>query len=642
LLRGTSDLGEDEGLLGWTASVIDRSGISVARTAAESDIVGQPARAGMFRQLAASPDGLLRGATTRDGIPAIIALQRGNRSGYYYVFTMPAAQFTAPLRAVLLRVGVAGGLVLALGLGLAALLARRTVAAFRIAREAATARRTPDTGLREADDLAHALAAAAAERDRAATALTESERRNREILESLGEKLYSLDRHGRVRFVSRAALDGWGVTAEQLLGRHILEAFPAAAGSVAWGAMSAALAEQQEAHLCAVSATIDRWVEIDAYPSADGGITVAFHEVEDLRRATQERARAMEALHGSEERLRMALDAAEFGAWELDLRAAMIRRSPRTLEIFGLPPEAALEAYPSDRGRMHPQDRKAVVATFEAMTAGRLDSYTTEYRFLRPDGRWIWIESHARLVARDPATGAALRVAGASRDISPRRAAEERQALLSREVDHRAKNLLAVVQAAIRLTPKEDASAFAKAIEGRVGALARAQTLLAADQWRAGNLRGLLEGELAAFLAGEGPGPKAVLEGPPVALPATMTQPLAMAVHELATNAVKHGALATPSGVVRVSWDMEPPREAPGAPWLRLRWVETGGPQLAGTPERRGFGSRVLEGTVRRQLGGAVTMAWAASGLDCELSVPLPSDGDSEVEDPVSPHALAE
>ncbi|WP_270939246.1 HWE histidine kinase domain-containing protein, partial [Falsiroseomonas oryzae] len=384
-----------------------------------------------------------------------------------------------------------------------------TVGAFRAVREAATSRvPPPPTGLREADELAEALAGAAAERSRAEAALAASERRNREVLESLDERLFALDADGCVRFASRAALAGWGIAAEALLGRRFAEVFPQAVGSPTWIATSGVLETRQRAHLCGVSPIMGRWIEVDAYPSADGGVTVAFRDIEDLRRAQRERARAMESLKAAEELQRLALEAAELGAWEVDLRAGRVRRSARALEIFGFGPEAAEDPYPSWRGRIHPDDRAAALELIEAARAGRIGSYRAEYRFLRPDGAWVWLESHGRVVAQDPATGAALRLVGATRDVTARRAAEERQALLAREVDHRAKNALAVVQAAVRLTPKTDPAAFAQAIEGRVGALARAHTLLAADRWAAADLRTLLEGEVTPFLAVGGPGPR--------------------------------------------------------------------------------------------------------------------------------------
>jgi two-component sensor histidine kinase len=189
-----------------------------------------------------------------------------------------------------------------------------------------------------------------------------------------------------------------------------------------------------------------------------------------------------------------------------------------------------------------------------------------------------------------------------ARGVLPRRhgAARGRGAarrdLLAREVDHRAKNALAVVQAALRLTKADDVPGYVAAVEGRVGALARAQTLLAHDRWGGADLRALLQAELEPFLGGggagaddQGAGPRVELAGPPVTVPAGAAQPLAMAVHELATNAVKHGALSAPGGRVSVAWrlDREPAREM-----LRVRWREAGGPPVQKPPERRGFGAR--------------------------------------------------
>ncbi|TPG46922.1 hypothetical protein EAH89_24285 [Roseomonas nepalensis] len=205
-------------------------------------------------------------------------------------------------------------------------------------------------------------------------------------------------------------------------------------------------------------------------------------------------------------------------------------------------------------------------------------------------------------------------------------AGEARLRLLAREVDHRAKNALSVVQATLRLTPRRDAESFAASVEGRVLALARAQTLLAADQWRGASLGTLLRTELAPFVAREGEGPLAELRGPAVLVPPVATQPLAMVAHELATNAVKHGALSAPGGRVLVTWEVAGDVGAApegGAGRLRLRWEERGGPPVAGPPAQRGFGSRVLQSVVRGQLGGRLDLHWHAGGLVAELEVPL-------------------
>jgi two-component sensor histidine kinase len=204
------------------------------------------------------------------------------------------------------------------------------------------------------------------------------------------------------------------------------------------------------------------------------------------------------------------------------------------------------------------------------------------------------------------------------------RQGEERVRLLAREVDHRAKNALAVVQATLRLTPKDDTETYAKAVEGRVSALARAQTLLAEDRWQGASLPSLLRQELSAFVtgSGDGAGSRATLAGPPVVLPPVMTQPMAMAVHELATNAVKHGALSAPGGRVVVSWSVSG-RAGDADAVLGLSWTESGGPVLAAAPQRRGFGSRVLDSVVRGQLGGRLCKRWAETGLVCRIEVPI-------------------
>jgi PAS domain S-box-containing protein len=204
----------------------------------------------------------------------------------------------------------------------------------------------------------------------------------------------------------------------------------------------------------------------------------------------------------------------------------------------------------------------------------------------------------------------------AQQEVEERRQTEAARQLLMREVDHRAKNALAVVHAAVRLTRAPDLPSYVRALEGRVSALVRAQTLLANDLWAGADLRGLLQGELAPFV---GTRQSATFDGPRVMLPAGATQPLAMAMHELATNAVKHGALSACGGRVKISWRVEDGSEGQ----LRLRWAESGGPPVTAPSQRQGFGSRVLKATVSQQLGGRVSFAWEASGLICDIELPL-------------------
>jgi PAS domain S-box-containing protein len=332
---------------------------------------------------------------------------------------------------------------------------------------------------------------------------------------------------------------------------------------------------------------------------------------------TAELARRSDQLSESEARLRVALEAADLGTWEVDLLTRIAQRSPRTLAIFGAPAEDMIGPYPGWADRIHADDQAAVADAFARLAEGTSDLYTAEYRFHHPEGRVVWVESRARVVAHDR-TGRPLRLAGTVQDITARREAEERRALLAREVDHRAKNALAVVQAALRLTPRTTLDAYAAAVEGRVAALARAHTLLADQRWAGASLRALLAGELAPFTLRGRDDSTVTMAGPAVRVAPSAAQSLSLAFHELTTNAVKYGALSRPQGRLAITWSIRP---ATGD--LVLLWEERGGPAVAGTPSRRGFGSRLVAATIRDQLGGILVQAWQPEGLTVEIQVSL-------------------
>jgi PAS domain S-box-containing protein len=334
-----------------------------------------------------------------------------------------------------------------------------------------------------------------------------------------------------------------------------------------------------------------------------------------------ERRQAEADLRRSEERLRLAQEAGGIGSWEWEVASGALFWSESCHRLHGTDPDEPLTDA-AWRALILEEDRPRVEAALEAALAGAATAWETEFRIIRPNDQALrWINGRGSIL-RDPADGRPLRVVGVGMDVTERREAEERLRLLAREVDHRAKNALAVVQAALRLTPKDDAARYAQAVEGRVNNLARVHNLLAQARWSGTRLLQLAEGELAPFLparAGDGERvPRVALDGPSVLLGPSAAQAISMALHELATNATKHGALSVPGGMVRLSWVLDHP-----AGLLRIRWTETGGPPIAAPPGRRGFGSRVMKGTIRDQLGGAVHRDWTAAGLDCGLEVPL-------------------
>jgi two-component sensor histidine kinase len=199
------------------------------------------------------------------------------------------------------------------------------------------------------------------------------------------------------------------------------------------------------------------------------------------------------------------------------------------------------------------------------------------------------------------------------RDISERKVAEAQQALLMRELDHRARNVLAIVLSLVRLTPAPSPKEFIEAVEGRVAALARTHSLLASNRWRDADLRAVIADELASLGSERG----VSADGPPVSLRPEAVQPMAMLVHELATNAVKHGALSLSGGKLLVSWR----KELDGS--LHLTWDETGGPPILAPPKNTGFGATLMESVVRDQLGGDLERRWRECGLRCEIVLGL-------------------
>jgi PAS domain S-box-containing protein len=197
------------------------------------------------------------------------------------------------------------------------------------------------------------------------------------------------------------------------------------------------------------------------------------------------------------------------------------------------------------------------------------------------------------------------------RDITERRANEEARLLLAREVDHRAKNALAVVQALVSLTRAPTKEAFVTAVRGRVAALARAHSLLSRNRWQGADLTQVVTDETAAY---QRPG-QVRLGGPAISLAPDAVQPISLLIHELATNAVKYGGLSTEAGLVRVDWRILPDGQ------LLLTWTESGGPPVV-EPGARGFGSTLVSEVTTRQLGGQVTIDWRPTGLSFSVVLP--------------------
>jgi PAS domain S-box-containing protein len=307
-------------------------------------------------------------------------------------------------------------------------------------------------------------------------------------------------------------------------------------------------------------------------------------------------------------RAALALSAAEMGEFEWDLERDLFIVSERMAAITGM----AAGRWPGRRGEIamdvvHPEDREALRALITAKLTSEF-RYAAQYRMVRPDGGKVqWMESSA-VILRAPG-GEPVRVIGIVRDISARKADEEAREALVAELDHRVKNVLASVQSLAAQSARKTVSleAFLKTFTGRLEAMAAAHTLLTRTRWRGAEIGDVVAAELSGLAHG-----RARWSGPVVMLNPRATNALTLALHELATNAVKYGALSTEAGRLDVRWSLS---DAGG---FELHWTERRGPTVE-SPSRQGFGAMLLERVTGRELGGEVRVEFLPEGLRAVL-----------------------
>jgi PAS domain S-box-containing protein len=314
-------------------------------------------------------------------------------------------------------------------------------------------------------------------------------------------------------------------------------------------------------------------------------------------------------LRQSEESRSLALEAGNMGSWDWNSATSECLWDDGQYGIFGVNRKHFGVTAENVRALIHPEDWQKLQGSLELLLKDR-KPIQNEFRVKRPNGDVRWCIGTA--APSIDGSGRVSRISGVTVDITDRKIAEERQALLAREVDHRAKNALALVQSIVRLTKASDIAAYTAAVEGRIRALSRAHTILSLSRWQGADIRGLVEEELAPYRTGETA--KVETSGPNVSLQPAAAQSLALALHELVTNAAKYGALSSMAGRVHLAWELNPGT-------LVLRWTETGGPPTQ-VPSSPGFGTRIITASVEGQLAGQTVFDWRPEGLQCVLSVP--------------------
>lgn len=342
---------------------------------------------------------------------------------------------------------------------------------------------------------------------------------------------------------------------------------------------------------------------------------VAAARERDLRaQIATERDQAI--LRQTEQQLAFALQAGRMGSWEMDVATGAITTSPSCRTVFGVGPDDRFDHNDDVLALVHPEDLKPRQEAIDQAVAAQTD-LEIEFRIVRPDGRVGWILTRGQAAYED---GRPVRFAGVSLDITARKASEEHQRLLLDELNHRVKNTLATVQSLALQTRQTIAhpSMFNDTFLARIYALAGAHDLLTEASWEGASLAEVIHRTLKVHQPA-GQTDRFLVSGPTMRLGPNAAVTLNMAFHELATNAVKYGALSNGTGLVSVLWSADADAALPA---LELEWRETGGPPVA-EPIRRGCGSRLIERGLPRELDGECRLVFRPEGLICRLRLPL-------------------
>ena len=344
-----------------------------------------------------------------------------------------------------------------------------------------------------------------------------------------------------------------------------------------------------------------------------GQVTGIFAEGIDVTPAAEAvaaRDAAERALKEGELRLSAFFAQSAAGMSEVDSSGRFVRVNDRYCAIVGRSREELLALRMHDI--THPDDLPDNAGMFDRAAASG-GSFEIEKRYLRPDGGVVWVHNSVTTIRDED--GAPISTICVTIDISDRRRAEKHQRLLINELNHRVKNSLAIVQGIAHQSFRGRGvpAAARAAFEGRLGALSAAHTILTRENWESASIRRLIEDSVAPH---RHKAEDFIVEGPDLSLPPKTAVSLALAVHELATNAVKYGALREAAGQVTIRWRAEEGR-------LRLVWREGGGPPVS-PPGTRGFGTRMIERGLASELGGEVRIDFRQDGVVCTIDAPLP------------------
>ena len=450
------------------------------------------------------------------------------------------------------------------------------------------------------------------DRRRADAALRESEDHYRHTVELNPQVPWRSDPNGQLDLVSRRWLDWTGTSGLGSTWGEAVHPDDLQPSIAAWTRSLATGEPYDIEHRIRLRGGDYHWMHSRAFPRRDeeGRIVKWYGTTEDI----QESKAAGERLRESEARLSALFAQAAAGIAQCDLEGRLTLVNDRYCELVGRSREELAGLRMQDI--THPDDLAANMPLFAAAIGGGA-AFDIEKRYVRPDGSTVWVRNSVTAV-RGP-DGAVESVLAVATDITDRKRMEEHQNLLINELNHRVKNTLATVQSiatqTLRNAPTTEQAR--ESFESRLMALSRAHDVLTRENWDGAGLREIVAQAVEPYAIRRED--RLHIIGRDVRLAPRMALALAMALQELATNAIKYGALSTAAGEVEIEWKTD--RKA-NPPVLRLRWQEKGGPPVA-PPQRRGFGSRLIERSLAQDLGGEVRIDFPPTGIVCTVEAPL-------------------
>jgi two-component system, chemotaxis family, CheB/CheR fusion protein len=342
---------------------------------------------------------------------------------------------------------------------------------------------------------------------------------------------------------------------------------------------------------------------VEPYTSGVGGVIVTYQPAATSVSSVEKQTRDIF------ESLTMATT--RIGTWTLEADGSRVDWDQRFGEITGLNgPGQSLE----DSGfvdAIEPEDRPGFEQSLQALIQNG-EALDQELRFRAPKGVMRWVRLRAQRAQKD---GSDL-IVGIISDITERKSESERSDFMMRELDHRVKNLLAIILSIAEISARsnDDIETYKNDFRARLESMARTHNLLAQAQWTGSDLRSLVEEEVYNLA----PRSAVDINGASVEISPSATQSLAMFFHELTVNALKHGALAADDGRIEINWEID---KAAGERLL-LQWSESCGGDVS-APSREGFGGKVINRIVKRQLDAEVNTNWDAAGIQLTASIPL-------------------